>query len=397
MDDKWIDSIKDKMVEYDVVPPTGLLESIQKEVRAKRVRKRLLFFSIIAASIALLVCISMMLIPEVKNETLPEVAESTVKEKEKKDKEPSKVIAENTAHTVAHRSITQLRVEGRITSAASDSDSDVSEAKDIVETNGNVDKSKKKIKEKIEGSCDSFAENVDRVEPIVLPTQKQSPLSVGVAASANGLGGMFEDADLDGRPNYASMPFTRMGGGSITHSSNNGYTPPTFVELFNHRLPVRFSIDFSWPIAHGLDVGTGVCYSYLRSDIKYGYSDSQLFKATQNLHFIGIPVNLRYTPWSFRNFNVYTSVGFMAEKCIGGQIKEESSSESRYSYKGADDRPFQFSFNAAAGIQYDMTNNCAVFIEPGFGVYLKNGSKLRTIYSERPLTFNVNVGLRFAP
>ncbi len=181
----------------------------------------------------------------------------------------------------------------------------------------------------------------------------------------------------------------------LTNSPSDNSPTPSFIEMFDHKLPLRFSVDFSWRLAHGLDIGTGICYSYLRSDIKYGYSDSPLSKATQNLHFIGIPVNLRYTPWSFRKFDVYASLGFMAEKCIAGEIKDESSHAPRYSYEGCDDRPFQFSFNAAAGIQYSLARKCVVFIEPGVGLYLKNGSRLRTIYSERPLTFNFNVGLRF--
>ncbi len=196
-------------------------------------------------------------------------------------------------------------------------------------------------------------------------------------------------------PTSALMPSTRMGGGVLTDIPTHNSPPPRFIEVFDHKLPARFSIDFSWSVGQNLNVGTGICYSYLRSDIKYGYSDAPLFKATQNLHFVGIPVNLRYTALRFRKFEVYASAGFMAEKCIGGQLKEESPSNLGYHYEGCDERPFQFSFTAAAGLQYALAHRCAVFIEPGAGMYLKNRSTLRTIYSERPLTFNVNVGLRF--
>ena len=220
-------------------------------------------------------------------------------------------------------------------------------------------------------------------------------MSVGASASANGLGGMINNGNIEGRPLLASgsIPLTRMGGGVLGES--NSSPAPTYVELFDHRLPVRVSIDFSWPVGHGVSVGTGLTYSYLKSDIRYGYSDSPLFNASQYLHFIGIPVNVRYTPWSFRNLGIYVSAGFMAEKCIAGQIKEADPQYPLYRYEGCDSRPFQFSFNGAAGVQYSLTHRCAVFIEPGVGIYLKNGSKLRTIYSERPITFNVNVGLRF--
>lgn len=387
MDDKWIDNIRDKMVEYNAIPPEGLLESVEKEVRAVKMRRRLLF-SAIAASVALIGGISVMLIPEVEKETLPAISEARVKEKEKVSAKEK--IAENKIHEVAAGQKTHSRVvasaasemvENEVEHAGSSSEIEIEDA----EVKAHDDK------------VDVFPHSpAEECTPVIVHSEKPAPISVGVSASANGLGSLMQDGNIDWQPSQGALPATRMGGGVLTDVPSDNSPAPTFVEMFDHKLPLRFSVDFSWRVAHGLDIGTGLCYSYLRSDIKYGYSDLQLSKATQNLHFIGIPVNLRYIPWSFRKFDVYGSLGFMAEKCIGGEIKDESSNGSRYSYEGCDDRPYQFSFNAAVGIQYDITHKCAVFLEPGIGMYLKNGSKLRTIYAERPLTFNINVGLRFS-
>ncbi len=384
MDDKWIDSIRDKMAEYNAIPPEGLLESVEKEVRAVKLRRRLLF-SAIAASVALIGVICVMLIPEVEKETLPTVADVRVREK---GKVLSREIVENTVHKVTACQATQ---QIGVPSSAPDmggSDQELAESSGGIEINNDVVKSQEKTEV-------FYPYSADDTTPVTGHTEKSSPVSVSVSGSANGLGSLLQHDNIEWQPSHGGMPFTRMGGGMLSNSPADNSPAPTFIEMFDHKLPLRFSVDFSWRIAHGLNIGTGLCYSYLRSDIKYGYSDLQLSKATQNLHFIGIPVNLRYTPWSFRKFDVYGSLGFMAEKCIGGEIKDESSNGSRYSYEGCDDRPFQFSFNAAVGIQYDITHKCAVFIEPGVGLYLKNGSRLRTIYTERPLTFSINVGLRF--
>ncbi len=385
MDDKWIDSIRDKMVEYNAIPHDGLLESVEKEVRAVKWRRRLLF-SAIAASVALIAGISVMLIPEVEKETLPTVAEITVKENEKV---LSKEIVENTIHKVAACQATQPRGVPSVVSEMLVSEGGYVESGSETGIGDNV---VVKSKDNVEAFPPSSPEEYT---PVIAHLEKSSPISVGVSALANGLGSLLQDGNIEWQPSQGAMPSTRMGGGLLSNSPADNSPAPTFIEMFDHKLPVRFSVDFSWRVAHGLDIGTGICYSYLRSDIKYGYSDSQLSKAIQNLHFIGIPVNFRYTPWRFRKFDVYSSVGFMAEKCIAGEIKDESSTASRYRYEGCEDRPFQFSFNAAAGIQYTLTRQCAVFIEPGVGLYLKNGSRLRTIYSERSFTFNVNVGLRF--
>lgn len=403
MDDKWIDSIRDKMTEYEVAPPDSLLESVQGKIRALRTRRKRVFLAI-AASITLIGILSLALIPNIEkgniNKEMVSERSEVVGEKESVNViVNAAVISENSCALPRSRGI-----------AASTSMTAVSDTEDInfIEVN---DKDGG-IQENLTRDKDIFTETytpskqMEDYHDMDCPSEditmdfrsrKQSTVSAGVSASANGLGGLFEEENIGSRPGYAStsLPLTRMGCGVITPSLADDNQPPTFVEFFHHKLPARFSIDFSWPVYHNVYFGAGICYSYLRSDIRYGYSDSRLYKASQNLHFIGIPVNLRYNPWNFRKLDIYATVGFMAEKCIGGEIKEENPQDPEYLYAGYDERPFQFSFSAAVGAQYYLSGKCAVYIEPGVGVYLKNGSGLRTIYSERPLTFNVNVGFRF--
>ena len=54
----------------------------------------------------------------------------------------------------------------------------------------------------------------------------------------------------------------------------------------------------------------------------------------------------------------------------------------------------QMSANAAAGIEYNLTNHLSIYAEPGASYYFKNGSDLETYYTDKPLKFNLNVGLR---
>ncbi len=288
MDDKWIDSIRDKMVEYNAMPPAGLLESVQKEVRAVKIRRRLLF-SAIAASIALIGCISLMLIPDVEKEALPTFSEVKVKEKEKA---LSKAVAENTVHEVSACHKTHSRVVASPASEMVEIDSECVESCHETASEDEVVNSKDNVEVFLPSSPDDYT-------PVIVHSEKPSSVSVGISASANGLGSLMQDGSIKWRPSQGALPSTRMGGGLLTNSPSDNSPAPSFIEMFDHKLPLRFSVDFSWRIAHGLDIGTGICYSYLRSDIKYGYSDSQLSKASQNLHYIGIPVNLRYTPWSF--------------------------------------------------------------------------------------------------
>ncbi len=55
------------------------------------------------------------------------------------------------------------------------------------------------------------------------------------------------------------------------------------------------------------------------------------------------------------------------------------------------DSKYQWSVNAAAGIQYNIIDWLAVFAEPGVTYFLNNES----LYGEHPWNFNARIGLRF--
>lgn len=405
MDDKWIDNIRDKMADYDVAPPVGLLDAVEAKIRAGRMRRKRIFGAV-AASVALIGGVSILLIPDMPDSARsPLVSDSAVDKAGEKIKEE---VIDQIAETAVESAPVSISPKSKRAVVAANSVVQYSETALWTDSNdtpddGEVDEEQSQSKSETQipigkSDDDRYTEYLSAVDPIAPQSDSHAPVSVGVSTSANGLGGIFGGDGVADRQLLASafVPRTRMGGGMLGSSNTVDPPAPRFIEVFDHKLPVRASVDFSWPLGYNLSIGTGLTYSYLRSDISYGYSDSPLFKASQNLHFLGIPVNLRYyAPWSFQKLDIYASAGVMAEKCISGQIKTGNPQAPKYSYAGSEDRPFLFSVNAAAGLQYSFAGNFAVFIEPGIGLYLKNGSHLRTIYTERPLTFTVNVGFRF--
>ena len=58
--------------------------------------------------------------------------------------------------------------------------------------------------------------------------------------------------------------------------------------------------------------------------------------------------------------------------------------------------PLQWSINASTGVQYHFTPRISLYIEPTVNYYIPDGSGLRTIRKEHPVTFTVPVGLRFS-
>lgn len=163
-----------------------------------------------------------------------------------------------------------------------------------------------------------------------------------------------------------------------------------------HRLPVHAGASIAYRINDRVSVETGIAYSYLSADIHEG-SDSYYFAGEQSLHYVGIPVGVRVRAMSWKNFDIYVGAGFEADKCVSGTLKKTYVINGQTRDDGHESisiRPLQWSVNAGAGVQYNFSSMVGIYAEPGLSYYSDNGSNIETIYSEKPLNFNLNIGLR---
>lgn len=163
-----------------------------------------------------------------------------------------------------------------------------------------------------------------------------------------------------------------------------------------HRLPVHAGTSIAYRINDRVSVETGIAYSYLSADIHEG-SDSYYFAGEQSLHYVGIPVGVRVRAMSWKNFDIYVGAGFEADKCVSGTLKKSYVINGQTRDDGHESisiRPLQWSVNAGAGVQYNISSMVGIYAEPGLSYYFDNGSNIETIYSEKPLNFNLNIGLR---
>lgn len=163
-----------------------------------------------------------------------------------------------------------------------------------------------------------------------------------------------------------------------------------------HRLPVHAGASIAYRINDRVSVETGIAYSYLSADIHEG-SDSYYFAGEQSLHYVGIPVGVRVRAMSWKNFDIYVGAGFEADKCVSGTLKKSyviNGQTRDDEHESISIRPLQWSVNAGAGVQYNISSMVGIYAEPGLSYYFDNGSNIETIYSEKPLNFNLNIGLR---
>lgn len=166
---------------------------------------------------------------------------------------------------------------------------------------------------------------------------------------------------------------------------------------YDHHLPIRIGLSVAYALTDRLSISSGLTYTRLSSDIKDASRESK-YIGEQRLHYVGIPVNISYKVASSRWISLYGTAGVLAEKCVSGTTDEGYVENNTMKYTNTQDissKPLQMSVNAGVGIQFDFIDNVGIYAEPGLSYYFDDGSALQTIYKEKPLNFNLNVGVRF--
>lgn len=166
---------------------------------------------------------------------------------------------------------------------------------------------------------------------------------------------------------------------------------------YDHHLPIRIGLSVAYALTDRLSISSGLTYTRLASDIKDASRESK-YIGEQRLHYVGIPVNVSYKVVSSRWISLYGTAGVLAEKCVSGTTDEGYVENNTMKYTNTQDissKPLQMSVNAGVGIQFDFIDNVGIYAEPGLSYYFDDGSALQTIYKEKPLNFNLNVGVRF--
>ncbi len=164
----------------------------------------------------------------------------------------------------------------------------------------------------------------------------------------------------------------------------------------HHKLPVKVGVSVRYHITPKLSVQTGVDYSYLSSDFDFSDGNNDISTAHQALHYIGVPLKAAYSVVQKKKVNLYVVAGGEVEKLVKGKCTTTylyDKKQPDLTEKVSENRP-QFSASAAAGVEYNFTDNAGVYVEPGISYYIDNGSDVDNIYKKRPVNFSLSLGLR---
>lgn len=159
-------------------------------------------------------------------------------------------------------------------------------------------------------------------------------------------------------------------------------------EETKHHQPISVGMQVGFYLLPKLKLSTGLVYTKVSSDFISGVYDTRTV-STQDLHYIGIPLNLSYSVWEYKGLHTYVTAG--GEGAVNIKNHTETDGEVKESKRDK----MQWSTNASVGIQYDFIPQLGVYVEPGMKYYFDNGSQIENIFKDKKLNFNIQFGLRF--
>ena len=166
----------------------------------------------------------------------------------------------------------------------------------------------------------------------------------------------------------------------------------------HHAAPLRVGVTAAWELTPHLNLVSGLNWTYLNSEFEESASPIRTVTG-QDLGYLGIPLRLE------AGFNVWkwlwlsAGAGGMVEKgllssswtntWVDGQTAETVRNPA------PDMGGLLFSVGATAGAEIRYSPSFGLYVAPGVEYHFDNGSKVRSAYTEKPLHWNVNLGVRF--
>lgn len=210
---------------------------------------------------------------------------------------------------------------------------------------------------------------------------------------------------MGGSNSYNSFPLLMSAGvyGDTNSDMNSVNDMPLYEQqpeseenIYYHQ-PIRFGLSLRYQLNDRWSVEGGLSYTYLTSDITYR-SASFSYIAEQRLSYVGVPISASYRIWGNRHFGIYASAGTVIEKMVKGSRSTQVLTGNQTEPSQTEDlsiHPLQLSLTGTVGAEYNIGNTFGIYAEPGIAYHFDNHSAVPTYYQDKPLGFNLNIGIRF--
>ena len=156
-----------------------------------------------------------------------------------------------------------------------------------------------------------------------------------------------------------------------------------------HHAPYSLGVSIRVPLTDRFSLTSGLVYTRVKSEFTSGYYGNYIHEE-QTLHYLGVPLGATYSLWQYKRLNVYAIGGMQADFNFKATLKKNTQINAEKMQK---DR-VQFSALAGPGLQFDITQNFGIYVEPTLRYYFNNGSDIANYFKEKPWNVNLNGGLR---
>lgn len=160
-----------------------------------------------------------------------------------------------------------------------------------------------------------------------------------------------------------------------------------YSQTKHHYHPMSFGLSVGYNLTPRLTLTTGMVYTYASSDFTSSAAGDDIIE-TQRLHYIGVPLNLKYKVWGNNAILTYATAGCQADFNVSAKMQTGDITTD------ADKDRTQWSVGGAVGVQYNIIPRMGFYAEPGVRYYIDNKSSVETIFKEKKLNFNLQLGVR---
>lgn len=160
-----------------------------------------------------------------------------------------------------------------------------------------------------------------------------------------------------------------------------------YSQTKHHYHPMSFGLSVGYNLTPRLTLTTGMVYTYASSDYTSSAAGDDIVE-TQRLHYIGVPLNVKYKVWGNSAIHTYATAGCQADFNVSAKMQTGDITTD------ADKDRTQWSVGGAVGVQYNIIPRMGIYAEPGVRYYIDNKSSVETIFKEKKLNFNLQLGVR---
>ena len=179
---------------------------------------------------------------------------------------------------------------------------------------------------------------------------------------------------------------------------NNASQPgeDKMLRTSHHQMPVTWSLALNYRLNSRFSLEAGVSYSRLSSNFEMGASGNSISEQ-QAIHYLGIPMKGIYNMYGSRRWGIYGSFGLTTEMPVYTTLQSDFyvNGVHEATDKTSLRAPWQLSTTLGLGLQFHLTPNVGLFVEPSLQYYIPMGSHIETYRTEHPLTFSLPLGIRF--